>query len=1137
MTNKIKTVDIDDDLNEDNKKLLKLSEIPWRDYIAEQNYGTDINTMCEECIAEQIAKHGSRVIPCKGLAEAESQLGEETYKALTKDASKEEVELLDAIYDPYAYMEAYLDIDKKGKPGRRFSRRWYQERVVKCLSGTTDITMSDNSTKYLKDIEVGDTVKSTNQALEIVSNKVINKWVSGTKQTYKVFFEDGSYLVLTEDHPVLVHVQTGCRHTPKGVIEYKSIIEGLLPGMRAFKESHEEALTFKTIIGIEEYREELTYDIEVEDTHNFLANNTVVHNCTAQSKVVRMGRRCIPGYETILKSDGKLEEIQNIKVGDSVVSYRNGEVVHNKVIDKWENGVKPVYRIKLTDGRSLDCTENHPLLVRNPSGGTSWKSIEDGLSINDEVMVLNKYDKFGTYSNTDEAKLLGYLLSDGYISDKINQTPKFTSCTKDYLDEVQSIVERLFGYKCRYVTDSNSKGVDLYLTDGDRGSKNKVKEWLKKNDLLGTKYKNKKIMKYIEKFDRESMSYFINRLWAGDGCISLWERKNRPNGLAVEASLTTSNYELVYKLRNILYKLGITARISTERRKSPSSENVGVYWKLRISDKSSIQKFLAFTGPIYGKEDNSHKALKEVAKRKNALIQHDSQFFPRKIKSIEYIEDMETYDITIEKDHNFIVNSIVTHNTGKTFALAILILHRLLTNQNYRVLLVSPFAVQTEEVVDNIKNLCTLLPENPLVSSKASPNHVLTFNTGSVLKGFTASVDANSVRGQPGHLLVLDEVDDIPEKAMISIMGIKMDNDEVEIWRSGTPKGEVNLHKAEMDPTTKAFHYPSFVIPHYSDKLDRELREELGEIGFVQETMAEFGLVSNGVFQSMFIQKAQQRAQFITQSDVFKDRNRYILVIGVDWNHDQVGTRIVVIAYDKLNPQFKIVEKAEVAVVGYTQQAAMEKVIHLNRKYNVDHIFCDEGFGITQIGDLKRVGEAAIGTVPKGHPDLKLLDVQAVNFSSNTEIRDPVSGEMYKIPTKQFAVQNTTVMLERDLLSLHPKEDNDIILQMKNYIEKSRNKGKIVYSYISKKIGDHDLDALMIGLYGYRKIYSNLFEGSVFQAMIKFVDKNENSNAENTHAISEDILGYAPIKFSSARPEVGRNKALGMSRTDRSRFK
>ena len=480
--------------------------------------------------------------------------------------------------------------------------------------------------------------------------------------------------------------------------------------------------------------------------------------------------------------------------------------------------------------------------------------------------------------------------------------------------------------------------------------------------------------------------------------------------------------------------------------------------------------------------------------------------------------------------------------TGKTMALAILILHKVLTNTNFRVLLVSPFAVQTEEVVDNIKNLCTLLPENPLVSSKASPNHVLTFTTGSVLKGFTASTDANSVRGQPGHLLVLDEIDDIPEKAMISIMGIKMDNPNVEIWRSGTPKGEMNLHKAEQDITSKSFHYPSFVIPHYDDKLDKELREELGEIGFVQETMAEFGLVSNGVFQTMFLQQAQQRSQFITLEDVFKDRNRYIITIGVDWNHDQVGTRIVVIAYDKLNPQFKVIEKAAVSQVGYTQQAAMEKIIHLNRKYNVDHIFCDEGFGATQIGDLKRVGEAAVGVLPKGHPDLKLLDVQAVNFSSNTEFKDPISGDVYKTPTKQFAVQNTVVMLERDLLSLHPKEDNDIILQMKNYIEKSRNKGKIVYSYISKKIGDHDLDALMIGLYGYRKIYSTLFEGSVFQAMIKFANKadpNLDGSGTTPETFSEDILPHVQIKFSKAPKHFSSrtSKMGGLNSRNRSSFR
>lgn len=726
--------DYEDEMNEKDKQLLKLSEIPWRDYLSEKNYNNDISTMCEECIATQIKEHGSQVIPCQGLADAKSMLGDELYSMITEGQTQEEIDLLNAMYDPYAYMDTYLDLPNKGKPTRRFKHRWYQERIIKC---------------------------------------------------------------------------------------------------------------------------------------------------SARSKVVRMGRRCIPGYEKVLMSDYTYKRIDEIKIEDKVLSWKNNKLVERQVTNHWDNGIKEVFKITLSNGSSIDCTSNHPLLILK-NGKQVWLSLENGLDIGSIVTVL----------------------------------------------------------------------------DGD-------------------------------------------------------------------------NFEF-----------------------------------------SSIY-------------------------------------------SIRSLGKMQTYDLSIKEDHNFIVNGIVCHNTGKTMALAILILHRLITKEKYRVLLVSPYQVQTEEVVDNIKNLCRLLPDNPLVGSKASPNHVLTFNTGSVLKGFTAATSADSVRGQPADLLVVDEIDDVSEKAMISIMGIKMDNPDVEVWRSGTPKGEVNLHKAEQEITSKCFHYPSFVIPHYSDAMDKELRADLGEIGFIQEVIADFGSTSNGVFQPMFISRAQQRAEFISPEDVLRDRSRFIVTIGVDWNHDQVGTRIVVIAYDKLNPQFRIIEKAAISLVGYTQQAAMEKIIHLNRKYNCDHIFCDEGFGATQIGDLKRVGESSIGKVPRGHPDLKLLDVQAVNFSSNTEFRDPVSGEMYKTPTKQFAVQNTVLMLERDMLSLHPKEDNDIILQMKNYIEKSRTQNRIVYSYLSKKIGDHDLDAFMIGLYGYRKLYSSLFEGSVFQAMIKFANKSDPGSTESVpqDVVSEDILMHSPVRF------------------------
>ena len=742
----IKTTQIDEE-----DQIMKLSDTYWRDYLKEKNYNTDVNAMCGICIKEQIEKHGSQVIPCKGLNTAKEQSPSlASYENFTKNLTKEDIKDLDSFYNPFTYMERNLDIDN---PKRTFQERFYQKLII---------------------------------------------------------------------------------------------------------------------------------------------------SCSAREKVVRMGRRCIPGYERVLLSNGFTKPMSEVSVGDVVTSYRDGKRVSNRVTDKWSNGIKRVFKITLEDGKELSCTSNHPILIKTEKSAT-WKTIEEGLSVEDEAIISRN--------------------------------------------------------------------------EGD--------------------FKARKILSIVDK----------------------------------------------------------------------------------------------------GEE--------------------------------------QTFDITVENDHNFVVNDIVTHNTGKSQSIAMLAVHKAIMSDPdkppFRILLVSPFAVQTEEVINTIREICRILPENPIVSYKQTPAHKITFNNGAVLMGFTAATNGDQIRGQPADLILLDETDDIPETAIVSIMGIKMQNPEVEVWRSGTPKGEKNLHRAEQAKFVKSFHYPSYVNPAYSDEMDISLRDEMGEgVGYVEEVLAEISSSSNQVFQSVFINRALHKPYYTEAMEVLSDRSRYIVFIGVDWNHDKVGSRILVIAYDKISPQFFIIEKEKVAIEGFTQYAAVEKIIQLNRKFSCDHIFVDQGFCSTQIADLKQFGMSKVGIVPKGHPDLKLMDTEAIDYGSSTEIRDPMSGEVYKTPTKQLAVLNTVEVFEKNLITLQKEEDRDIVLQLKNYVEKSRNKGRIVYGYVSKKIGDHDLDALMIGLFGIKKTYSTLFLGESTQALIKIVNKGENTVGLTTEEASDahPIFG---LSFGGSRSSVRNKNNRGVS--------
>lgn len=428
---------------------------------------------------------------------------------------------------------------------------------------------------------------------------------------------------------------------------------------------------------------------------------------------------------------------------------------------------------------------------------------------------------------------------------------------------------------------------------------------------------------------------------------------------------------------------------------------------------------------------------------------------------------------------------------GKSYSLALNILHRALTNNNYYILIVTPFEVQSEEIINLILQFArNLNPEFGTYESlgikhKGSPNHTITFSNGSRIKAFTAGANgAGSVRGQRADLIVLDEVDYLDQKAFNSIIAILADKPETELWASSTPDGEKQLYKLSNDPFYREFHFPSFVIPHYNDNLDAEFRKGTDSIGYVQEIMAEFGASKAGVFQKYYLELSQSQEYIANPDDVLTDRRRFIVIMGCDWNHDQIGTRISVVAFDRMAGKMFVVERFNVSKEGWSQIAAINKIIQANRKYVFDHMYVDEGFGATQIQALRMYGNSQIGKLPPDHPDLKLLEVVPVNFSSTLEVTDPYTGEKTKKRMKPFIVENTNRFLEKLAIKLDPIRDKSLIEQMKGYEEKRGPSGIPTYAASNDTVGDHDLDAFMIACYGFQLEYGELFESNTFSISV-----------------------------------------------------
>ena len=815
--------------------------------------------------------------------------------------------------------------------------------------------------------------------------------------------------------------------------------------------------------------------------------------------------KCLHGDSEILMSDGSKKKIKDVNVGDMVVSYneiRRSTPV-NRVLNKWNNGKKEVFRITLENGDYIDATADHKILgwirtgrenqmLKCPSFRTDYGSIASGdIKVGTDIYVLNKYKKFGNIDDDNLAKILGYLCTDGYLRiDKQYSKVEFRNIRKAYVDEIFNAIVDRFGDTPSYKefeerVDKNGSvhqkhyGIFLYK----RGAN--ITSFLKDIGAVNKHTRELNILRWASKnLSEKSFGVFLNRVISGDGNVYPVPGTNTSR-ICIAGKYHS---KFLYELKDILRSLGVYRAAMYHRVKKDGKSSV-----LHIANSHSLKTLLSLTGEIFGKEENTRIVLNNISNiskdRRNGRLKCGAFNTSTRVKivSIESIGVHDVYDIEVNKRHNFIANNIIVHNcsaskkaircgrrSGKSYGLGIDISNRLVQNSNYQILVVTPFLSQAKELTNVVKKILRSLGDtigtwDELVErSVTSPYQEIQMKNGSTFKAFTAGNDnANAVRGQGAHLIIIDEADFLTQEAFDSITAILMDKPNTEIICTSTPMGEGLLYKFANSKDYKEFHFPSFCIPHYNDDMDREFRNSLSMMAYIQEIMAEFGLSDNSVFDTDLVNRSTTIGTSESLHDVIVNRDRYIVSLGCDWNADKVGTRICVIAYDKIEHKVIIANLSNVRREGWTQVAAVDKIVELNRLYVPDYLYVDEGFGEANVQQLKLIAVNLFGKVPTNHPDLRLRNVTPVNFSSTLELRDVMTGEIRKKYFKNFIVETTKRALETGLLAFKDPISAPIVEQMKNYVVKSRAaNGREVYEAKNHEIGDHDLDAFMIALAG-----------------------------------------------------------------------
>ncbi|HZY46173.1 MAG TPA: LAGLIDADG family homing endonuclease, partial [Candidatus Bathyarchaeia archaeon] len=418
--------------------------------------------------------------------------------------------------------------------------------------------------------------------------------------------------------------------------------------------------------------------------------------------------KCLTGDDVVPTASGQMLRVSNLHPGLVVFSVdENFKLVKDKIVAVASNGVKDVFRVRLSDGRQIKLTANHPLLT-----AYGWKQLSD-LHEGIPIAVPRFLPTEGRHLDREAAKVLGYLIAEGGLT---QPTPTFTNSDPSIVEDMQrSLVP--FGLRLSEpYSDINYRVLQItpgqpFRTDDLRHqSYGYYKRFADEFGLRRVGSRAKKIPQSILRSDNESVGIFLSALFAGDGWVDA--RGNIGYG--------TISSVLAHQVQHCLLRFGILSRLrrgeralAWDRKRKTVSYEVWVPLEYRpkfeqhitipkrriINSPKAVDRhetrqirrwsqddfplpisYLrsrrdrpgAWSGGAFASISEAREFAQKYERPYALKIANGDCFWPR-IKSIEHVGKAQTFDVQVENTGNLVVNDIFVHNTtlGESIAQAL----------------------------------------------------------------------------------------------------------------------------------------------------------------------------------------------------------------------------------------------------------------------------------------------------------------------------------------------------------------------------------------------------------------------------------------------------------------------------------
>jgi len=332
---------------------------------------------------------------------------------------------------------------------------------------------------------------------------------------------------------------------------------------------------------------------------------------------------CLP-KDTIIYTPNGPVELGYLKPNDVVYSFDGEKLVPAQVQSVLNQGVKEVYEVELSDGRTLIATGNHPVLVQNRESNRYVKPFYykrvDKLTKNDRVILAGKIPEnvvpeLKEVINEDIARSLGYFLADGWITRSRRNSQICTAQDGEWVFERLGIP--LKPYMKGNWLYAYSKRVALALT------------------LLGLNqpHKSARLPRWVFHLPKSHMIAFMKGFCYGDGA--------EPPSNSFSGRANADGYRLELASGQLIKDLKILC------------DYAGVF-SGKMSTRTRVLK------PPHSKEERGWQTW-------TLYIRFDRE--PARMLGVVNVRPIgkeEVYDLTVPPYSNFIANGIIVHNSMAT---------------------------------------------------------------------------------------------------------------------------------------------------------------------------------------------------------------------------------------------------------------------------------------------------------------------------------------------------------------------------------------------------------------------------------------------------------------------------------------